>query len=119
MSVAIISMFCTMHAHRARTVLHTYCPAHRYITKSLESYPALPARTVGICRNQCANGSTAITLFLLAFLAVSSTARFIGISEHPSPRTMRVSLTIWGSTESASFALIDYLIRGAMQDNGG
>ena len=32
---------------------------------------------------------------------------------------MWVSLTIWGSTESVSFALIDYLIRGAAQDSGG
>ena len=68
--------------------LASICPSYCAPTDTSCSHRscALCARIVGICRNTCANGSTAIAFFLLAFLTVSSTARFISISGHPPPR---------------------------------
>ena len=81
--IIVGSMFRVMHAYRARTEAGVHLPlvlrAHRYVMQVVTGVVSCVVnavmRIVRICCNPCTNGSTAITLFLLAFLAVSSTAR--------------------------------------------
>ena len=117
MSLIIVSgMFCTMHAHRARTYagvrlcLTLRVPQTRHeVTGVVSCMVSENRRNLPSYMCKCFHCNR----FPLAFLAVSSTAQVISISEHPPPRT---TWGLWDSPERRE--CIDHLIRGAAQDDG-